>query len=57
MLKKYLGALICFIFLGLNPLHAQEDFSNYKNYELTKTKFKLEKSNGWSQSSLGVNIY
>ena len=43
MLKKYLGALACFICLGLSPLHAQENFSNYKNYELTKTKFKLEK--------------
>ena len=43
MLKKYLGVLACFICLGLSPLHAQENFSNYKNYELTKTKFKLEK--------------
>jgi len=36
-------ASICFlIFLGISSLKSEESFSNYKKYNLTKTKFKLD---------------
>ena len=43
MLKKYITFIICLALLHFSSIHSKENFSNYKNYELTKTKFKLEK--------------
>ena len=43
MLKKYITFIIYLALLHFSSIHSKENFSNYKNYELTKTKFKLEK--------------
>jgi glucose/arabinose dehydrogenase len=43
MLKKYIAFIICLDLLHFSSIHSKENFSNYKNYELSKTKFKLEK--------------
>jgi len=42
-MKIKIITFICFsIFLGLTTASSDENFSNYKKYNLTKTKFKLE---------------
>jgi aldose sugar dehydrogenase len=43
MLKKYITFIICLGLLHFSSIHSKENFSDYKNYELSKTKFKLEK--------------
>jgi len=42
-MKMKIITSICFlIFLGISSLKSEENFSNYKKYNLTKTKFKLD---------------
>jgi len=42
-MKISIFSSVCFlIFLGLSSLKSEENFSNYKKYDLTKTKFKLD---------------
>jgi glucose/arabinose dehydrogenase len=43
-MKISIVSSICLlIFLGLSSSKSEENFSNYKKYDLTKTKFKLDK--------------
>ena len=39
---KIITSIFFFIFLGISSVQSKEEFSNYKKYGLTKTKFKLE---------------
>ena len=39
---KIIASLCFLIFLSISSLNSEENFSNYKKYNLTKTKFKLD---------------
>ena len=39
---KIITSIFFLIFLGISSVQSKEEFSNYKKYGLTKTKFKLE---------------
>jgi aldose sugar dehydrogenase len=43
MFKKFNIFIICLTLLNLTSLNSKESFSDYKKYNLTKTKFKLNK--------------
>ena len=40
---KIITSVFFLIFLGVSTANSEENFSNYKKYSLTKTKFKLDK--------------
>jgi len=40
---KIITSIFFLIFLGVSTANSEENFSNYKKYSLTKTKFKLDK--------------
>ena len=42
MKMKIITSIFFLIFLGVSAVNSEEDFSNYKKYGLTKTKFKLD---------------
>ena len=39
---KIITSIFFLIFLGISSVQSKEEFSNYKKYGVTKTKFKLE---------------
>ena len=39
---KIITSIFLSIFLSVSSANPKEEFSNYKKYDLTKTKFKLE---------------
>ena len=42
MKMKIITSIFFLIFLGVSTVNSEENFSNYKKYGLTKTKFKLD---------------
>ena len=42
MKMKIITSIFFLIFLGVSTVNSEENFSNYKKYSLTKTKFKLD---------------
>ena len=43
MFVRSIVSVLCLLLLSLSPLNSKEQFSNFKDYKLTKTEFKLEK--------------
>ena len=43
MFVRSIVSVLCLLLLSLSPLNSKEQFSNFKDYKITETEFKLEK--------------